>query len=146
MGGVDLNDQLLRYSPFSRCAARWWKKMFFRMMNICMLNSYICYKEWCNMQGISLNNKTQNGYRVAIIKQIVNEVGGSLKPKRRSCNPEALQRLHACHLPSKIQSAKKTTTRSCKVCVPAEHTNAGVKRKRPGRETSYECKSCNVAL
>ena len=52
-------------------------------------------------------------------------------------------------LPFQNLKCEKTTTRSCKVCVPAErrlNKNAGVKRKCPGHETSYECKDCNVAF
>ena len=44
MGGVDANDQLVKYSHFSRRTLKWWKKVFFRLLNICMVNSYILYK------------------------------------------------------------------------------------------------------
>ena len=27
MGGIDLNDQLLKYSAFSLCSLKWWKKV-----------------------------------------------------------------------------------------------------------------------
>ena len=39
MGGVDANDQLLKYSHFSKQRIKWWKKAFFRMLNICMVNA-----------------------------------------------------------------------------------------------------------
>ena len=44
IGGVDANDQLVKYSHFSRRTLKWWKKVFFRLLNICMVNSYILYK------------------------------------------------------------------------------------------------------
>ena len=34
MVGLDLNDQLLKYSAFSRRNLTWWKKVIFRLMNI----------------------------------------------------------------------------------------------------------------
>ena len=39
MGGIDANDQLLKYSHFSKQTIKWWKKVFFRMLNICMVNA-----------------------------------------------------------------------------------------------------------
>lgn len=44
MGGVDANDQLVKYSHFSRRTLKWSKKVFFRLLNNCMVNSYISYK------------------------------------------------------------------------------------------------------
>ena len=40
MGGVDANDQLLKYLLFSRRTLKWWKKVFFSLLNICMVNLY----------------------------------------------------------------------------------------------------------
>ena len=51
MGGVDANDQLLQYSAFSKRTIKWWKKVFFRMLNICMVNSFILFKEFKKKQG-----------------------------------------------------------------------------------------------
>ena len=53
MGGVDANDQLLKYLHFSRRTLKWWKKVLFRLLNICMVDSYISYKEWL---GRMINN------------------------------------------------------------------------------------------
>ena len=44
MGGVDANDQRVKYSHFSRRTLKWWKKVFFRLLNNRMFNSYILYK------------------------------------------------------------------------------------------------------
>ena len=38
MGGVDSNDQLMHYSAFSRQTVKWWKKSFFRLLNLAMVN------------------------------------------------------------------------------------------------------------
>ena len=46
MGGVDANDQLLKYSEFSSKTIKWWKKVAFRLLNLAMVNAYILYKEW----------------------------------------------------------------------------------------------------
>ena len=44
MDGIDANDQLLKHSHFSRRTLKWWKIVFFRLLNICMVNSYILYE------------------------------------------------------------------------------------------------------
>ena len=45
MGGVDSNDQLMQYSPFSRQTVKWWKKFFFHLLNLAIVNSFILYRE-----------------------------------------------------------------------------------------------------
>ena len=71
MGGVDANDQLLKYSHFSKRTIKWWKKVFFRMLNICMVNSFILWKEHLKTKGQSYKN-TQTDFRFAVIGKLVN--------------------------------------------------------------------------
>ena len=72
------------------------------------------------------------------------------KVGRRSVEP--LRRLKGRHFPSKLKSdpGKRRPTRRCAVCNPAERQilkSLGMsKRKRPGRESSYECRECGVGL
>ena len=46
MGGVDCNVQLMQDSAFSRQTVKWWKKVFCRLLNLAMANSFILYREW----------------------------------------------------------------------------------------------------
>ena len=89
------------------------------------------------------------------MKELVNSSGihSSLTPRgrpRRSA--EGLTHLQAgSHFPEKIQGTgkKRNITRSCVVCFPAEKrilARTGEKRKRPGRESSFQCNVCKVAL
>ena len=57
MGGVDRNDQLLKYSTFNKRSVKWWKKLF-RLLNIGMVNAYICYKEWLSQHSTRRINQT----------------------------------------------------------------------------------------
>ena len=44
MGGVDLSDQHLSYySLTTRRTLKWWKKVFWRLVDICIVNSWIIY-------------------------------------------------------------------------------------------------------
>nr|XP_039258026.1 piggyBac transposable element-derived protein 4-like [Styela clava] len=44
MGGVDLADQYTSYYNFSRKSVKWWKKIFFWLIETSVTNSYIIYK------------------------------------------------------------------------------------------------------
>ena len=46
MGCVNCNDQLLKYSAFNRRTLKWWKKVFFRLLNVAMVNAYVLHCEW----------------------------------------------------------------------------------------------------
>ena len=45
MNGVDLADQYTVYFPFIRKTRKWWRKVFFWLMEVAVVNSYILYKE-----------------------------------------------------------------------------------------------------
>jgi len=43
MGGVDLSDQLNQYNPVIRKSKKWWRKLFFHLFNVCIVNAYQLY-------------------------------------------------------------------------------------------------------
>ena len=43
MGGVDKSDQLCGYFRLGRSSKKWWKTCFFGLLNIVVVNSYVCY-------------------------------------------------------------------------------------------------------
>ena len=51
MGAVDCSDQMVAYSSFKRRTLKWWKKVFFHVIGLAMLNAYILYREWCVEHG-----------------------------------------------------------------------------------------------
>ena len=97
--------------------------------------------------------KKHSNFRLQVVKQLIESAAPDLTPptqNRPSSSGLELQRLSGRHFPRKIEGDTKTRiSRSCKVCVPAERSMdiaIGQKRKRPGRESSYECAQCEVAL
>ena len=44
MGGVDHNDQLLVYFAIGRKTLKWWKHVFWRLLEIALVNSHLLYK------------------------------------------------------------------------------------------------------
>ena len=148
MGRVDLNDQLLKYSAFNRRSVKWWKKLLFRVLNLAMVNAFICFKEW--MSKTNTKHISQTEFRTCCIQQILDSVAGDVTSpvvQRRSVIPGEMKRLTERHFFRKIPTTgqKSRISRSCSVCVPAERQmgiKIGVKRKRPGHESSYECSEC----
>nr|CAH7745804.1 unnamed protein product [Callosobruchus chinensis] len=45
MGGVDLSDQLAGLYDMDRKSLKWWKKVFFRLLMTCCVNSWIIFRE-----------------------------------------------------------------------------------------------------
>ena len=43
MGGVDMCDQFLSYHSIGRKSLKWWKKVYFRVFEICVINSMMIY-------------------------------------------------------------------------------------------------------
>ena len=44
MGGVDIADQLSTYYSFGRKCFKWWRKYFFLLLEVAMVNSYLLYR------------------------------------------------------------------------------------------------------
>ena len=149
MRGVDRSDQMISYANNIVKSFKWWKKVIFHVLAIAVLDSYIIYKEENQNKPI-----THRIFRRTLISELIsnNPVGVISKAGRPSVNPQQLERLTARHFISKIVGSgkKKNIARLCVVCNKAEQTNTEVdpehKRRRPGHETKYECKDCNVAL
>ena len=43
MGGVDKSDQLLSYYGFSHRTVKWWRRAFFHLIDLAIVNAYIMY-------------------------------------------------------------------------------------------------------
>ena len=70
MGGIDLNGQLLKYSAFSQCSLKWWKKVSYRLLDIAMVNNFIMYKVWLSTKPSTKNKHvTQTNLIKAMISK-----------------------------------------------------------------------------
>ena len=148
MGAVDRSDQMLTYQAFLRRSVKWWKKVFFHMLMLSVLNSYILYKEHCRKIGKS--PPLQRVFRKECVKEMIEAASGEKPQQADQVGEEILMRLTARHFPRKVApkpGAKKLNpARICVVC----STTTG-KRKAPGdgrrrKETTCECPKCNVGL
>ena len=65
MNGVDRADQYTVYYSFIRRSVKWWRKVFFWMLEVATVNSYILYKCTVTKPTIHLD------YRRTIIRTLV---------------------------------------------------------------------------
>ena len=64
MNGVHIADQLTVFYSFVRKTRKWWREMFFYLLEVSLVNSYLLYK-----QTVS-HPRNHLGYRRAIVEQI----------------------------------------------------------------------------
>ena len=114
-----------------------------------MVNAYILYSEWCASKNTDA--LMQTNFRINVIKQLV----ASTEKKQNynvPGNVTEFTRLNGKHFIEKIPCAinKKQLIRACKVCNEGERrldkSHGRVARKRPGRDSSFQCKTCKTAL
>ena len=134
------------------------EKVFFHLLNLAMVNSFILYREWvlsCNATKAELRKVTQTEFHTQVIKHMITKSGDKITPpcipKCTSAPGLEIQRLTSRHFIKKIIADRKKThnSQSCKVCVPTEREEDkrnGGECKDPGHESSYECRDCGVTL
>lgn len=132
MGGVDLNDQLCMYYKAGRPSHKWWRYVFFFLLNVSVTNAWILFKESGRGNGythvkfcMDLAEKLRNNFTSRIYR--TPELPAELVLER--VNGHDLVRIEG-------------RSRTCKVCL-----RKGIKTVRGYRkESSYECEQCKAAL
>ena len=124
MNGVDRNNQHCIYYSFVRRTLKWWKKMFFYLLECATVNSYLLYK------NVTCKKLTSLAIRWAVIEALVvqqiQERGSCQSIGRPRMNPTPLRLNKKLHL-----LEYRSTYRNCVVC-------SGATR----RTTSTYCKTC----
>ena len=146
MGGVDLSDQLQQYygQGVFRKTNKYWKKLFFYLINLMITNAFILHKKYGENRAMS-----HNSFRMSIVKALLEEADDAPTPAKRGrkSNDPPPRRLTERHFPSKIPIPPESTrTRiplhDCVACNVPRQERIGYRR----RQTSFECASCQVAL
>lgn len=127
MGGVDLADHLLSSYSFTRRSVKWWRKMFFWLLEVAVTNSFILY----NTQNRPVKHRQ---YRRELVKQLVGDVRNKESRKRgRPSSSDKEERLN-CR-PHFIYANQQSKSKDCAVC-----SDRKVKGGR--KETVYFCNTC----
>ena len=86
MGAVDRCDQMVAYSCFRRRTMKWWKKVFFHLFSLTILNAYILYKE--RTRSLVLHRT----FRRELVKELIRSSGISPLTPRSEESKEVSRR------------------------------------------------------
>ena len=135
MGGVDLADQLRSYYEIGRNAKKYWKCLMFYLLNICVVNSYIIYKETLRANGKRPHTHLQ--YRQKLIDQLI---GGFTSRRRVGRRGPAIPAVEESQFPGHflVKSSKKV----CRNCSQLGNKTSG----GHSRQATFKCQACDVNL
>lgn len=128
MGGVDLSDQKVAVYDFGRKSKKWWKKVFYKLLMVSVVNSWILHQEVTKKKTKLLQ------FLVPLAEQLIGSGKAQcrLKRKRTRGRPSSAARMMlnvGDHLPvegttrrrcfrcaqNKIETRTKTVCTMCKV-------------------------------
>ena len=141
MGRVDFSDQMKRYYAYDRKSRCWWLRLFYHLIDICVVNAYILY---CKFNGLKWHPPLQYKpvkkleFRMQLVDSLVNHftnrklVGPTVTPVV-SLVPSGHKVVDLC--PLGIHAGR------CEFCSIGHHKAAG-KRK----ETQFVSPRCMKRL
>ncbi|CAF1392251.1 unnamed protein product [Didymodactylos carnosus] len=136
MGAIDLVDMQSSFTECIRKTIKWYKKLFFHIVDMASINAFHLYKTK-NSKNIQLRD-----FRLQLIKNILSKYGIQ---KRISIGRPTIDlplRLSARHFPSLVPptTSNAAAQRKCYVC---SHTK---KDEKSAKYTRYQCEECDVGL
>lgn len=147
MGAVDRSDMMVSFNDSTRKTIKWYSKLFFHLLDICVLNAFYMFKEHQKKTNPAVKLRIME-FRLNLIRQlfenhftaknagknVARPIGGGTK------DPLRLQGRHFMRPLPQSETKKRKLLRQCYLC---KHTS----RSEPKRkETSYECSTCDIAL
>ena len=129
MGGVDKADQLITYYGFSHRTCKWYKRVFFHLFEVSIVNAYILY---C-MISPPKQQLSHIDFRLAIAKHLIlsSLTSSNSNTTISDSNPSRLIERHFLAL-------REKGTRDCMVC-----SDRQIKKRK---QTKYYCKQCQVSM
>ena len=138
MGGVDLSDQQLSYNQSTHRSVKWWKKVVFsHLLETCVVNARIMYKQRHPNERVDTNT-----FRLNIISGLLASYTPPAKAFRKPCTNPSNRTLNKemQHFPSlnpTILASGRRSSPDCEVC-----SFRPIKRC----QTSYWCAKCEKPL
>ena len=111
MGGVDKSDQLLQYHSSLRRATRYWKTLFYHMLDVAVTNAFVLYN-WGRMEREE-KAISENNFRDAPILQIIERY--RVQSTSHHCRPVSTTSLPAPH-ECRVRHGSTVSTRKERCC------------------------------
>ena len=103
MGGVDKADQLVTYYGYPHFSKKWWKQVFFHLLDMTIVNAYILYKQSSTTKKLS-----HMDFQLAIAQSLISDC--PRQPHSATSPSSTPQRLMGQHFP------ESGSSQDCKVC------------------------------
>ena len=137
MIGVDVGDQLLSYYGFSHRTLKWWRRAFFHLIEVAIVNAYIMYAS-TPQTGRKMTHKE---FRIQLAKELLLETTQEEERCRgphSNPNPPSF-RLTGRHFPAKVAqtSSGRRSQPDCVVCSL---------KKGKRKTTTFMCKQCDLPM
>ena len=138
MGTIDKIDMLISPMSCIQKSVKWYKKVFFHLINYAVLNSYSMYK--INTGA----HTTFATFQLELTRQLIAKYKKTPRGSQggRPASGDIPNRLVDRHFPSLVASKPGRSNRQ-RVCHVCAHTQMKSKKRHDSR---YECVQCNVGV
>ena len=127
IGGVDVADQLVTYYGFTHYSKKWWKRAFFHLLEVCMVNAYILHCSSSPQKSLS-----HVDFILAVARQLLEKSGHMFMSPTQSLLDQPQRLVGRNHFPEPSGEKK-----DCCVCSS---------RTRKRKQSSFQCTTCKVTL
>ena len=128
MNGVDRSDQLSVSYPFVRKTRKWWRKLFFYLLEVSVVNSFILYRE------VTKKKMTHLDFRRSVVESLAMEYLEQHESRRTSVS-RPLSRPCPVRLNRKLHLLEQGENR--RDCVVCSDRSTGSRHT-----TTFFCKTC----
>lgn len=138
MGGVDKSDMLRSYYCIDRKSRKWWHRLLWYFIDVCVCNAYILFHQKEEYEGPRMKMKD---FRLAVVSGLVGARLPTPKGPRRTVVP-AKRQLYLKKIPLEMRLDKAAhlptscSRRRCAYC----------SRKGHQKRTNSKCTLCDVPL
>jgi hypothetical protein len=146
MYGVDLSDQKASYYTPLKRTVKWWRKLFFHLLNLAVINAHVMYMSAAEASVAQVKPPTLDHFtfRMKLVKQLLCAGVATAKclPNRMVCIQASRFLAPGLHYPRynerhpQATSSKRHPARRCVHC----------KENNRRRESIYHCGECHVVL
>lgn len=132
MGSVDKTDMLLSSVECVRKTIKWYKKIFFHLIDLSLLNAYSLYKT------VTGNHIPIAQFQIELIRQIIEKYHTDRVTKPRPSTKDQPSKLIDRHFPAEVPATQsgRLARRRCQLC----------KKNNKRTDTRYMCIECDVGL
>lgn len=139
MGSVDKIDMLLSSTECIRKSLKWYKKLFFHLVDLAVVNAHAMYKVKTG-QHITLAS-----FQLELIRQLIVKYQKEEKQPKggRPSSGDIPNRLKGRYFPQLVPPVSGEKQNSQRICYVCKHSEIHPKKRRDSR---YFCPHCNVGL